>query len=134
MQDQTIMKILFVSAFALVIFCQTVNAKDEFECYKCGDAEHIKTDHCPAPKDDKFSNWQTGPCKSGKCKKVTLELPGHSYTVTGCANKDEKEECDTEYQTETCICNEHLCNGAFKTKASIVGMIMLITFSTILFN
>ena len=63
-------------------------------------------------------------------------MPGHSYTATGCAKKDEKEGCDTESLTETCVCKEKLCNGngAFKTKASIVGMIMLITFSTIYFE
>merc|ERR1712212_106729 len=129
------MKILSIAAFAFIIYCQIVNAKDDLECYKCGNMEQPKNEYCPAPKDDEFSNWPTGTCTSGKCKKVKIEFGGYSYTATGCAEKDEKEGCDVEnVVSETCICKEKLCNGAFETKASIVGMIMLVTVSTILFN
>jgi len=131
------MKILFLAAFVLVIFCQTVNAEDEEKpkCYRCSDDknEREKDKGLPKCSSDK-SKWKT--CEAKECWNTTTEvaLGGDPIIERGCGSKGGKGigvcfEFDAVLgKATTCTCNGNLCNGGYQIEASIVGIMTLVIF------
>jgi len=98
------------------------------KCYKCPNKKGDKS--CSSDKDD----WKTCNTK-GQCLKVTTDIPlvGEDVQRECGGPKGElplgcKEVTIAGVKGEKCVCEGELCNGAFKAQASIVGMIMLVTF------
>jgi len=122
------MKIFLLVPLAFIVAAQTVDAT---KCYKCPKKDDVS---CSSDEDD----WQT--CKTkqseGQCLTLTTDVPLVGKNVQRDCGGPKGEfpiGCTTKGPVKTCVCEGDLCNGdggngAFKAQASIVGMIMLITF------
>jgi len=133
------MKVFFVFVLALIVSIQTANAKKD-QCFKCGNHENKESCKKGDEADWKKLGWKKVDCKSGWCVENIFGKGKDTIIVKDCfdldPNKNMKEDCvDIPNGIgEACYCKGNLCNGSFKTQASVVGTIMLVIVSSLLFN
>merc|ERR1719334_881444 len=133
------MKVFFVFALAFVVAIQTANSTNQ--CFKCSDP--MTKGSCKGDEADWEKNgWKKVDCSGGPwCQKIT-KVDGDKTTITrDCggnsgSGKGLTNTCQGKADEggEICFCEGNLCNGSFKTHASVVGTVMLLIFSSLIFN
>jgi len=131
------MKVFIAFVFAIMVSIQTADAKDQ--CFKCGN--QMKKESCKEgdEADWKKLGWEKVDCESGWCLENIFGKGKDTIIVKDCfgfAPNNMKEGCGDLQNGlgEACYCKGNLCNGSFKTQASVVGIIMLAIVSSLLFN
>merc|ERR1719334_292618 len=129
------MKVFFVFALAFVVAIQTANSTNQ--CFKCSDP--MTKGSCKGDEADWEKNgWKKVDCSGGSWGSKITKVDGDDTTITrDCAwgtgsGTGLKNTCqgkaDDGKGGEMCFCEGNLCNGSFKTQASVFGTIMLLIF------
>jgi len=130
------MKVFVVFVLAAIVSLQKVNANTK--CYECGDGPLEPKKTCEGNEKD----WEQKKCNAGggMCQTLTLVDGGKTIVTRNCYYGAEKKPgCKTKKtikgkEFQQCWCKGDLCNGAFNAQASVVGITLLVMFSSMLFN